>query len=84
MGRRPARCYRKRTTVDEFPTCVHMISNERKHLSFEALEAARICTNKCMVKNSGKDGFYMRVRKHPYHVVRINKMLSCAGVSKLV
>ena len=36
-----------------------------------------------MVKNCGKDGFHMRVRKHPYHVVRINKMLSCAGADRL-
>jgi large subunit ribosomal protein L10e len=74
---------RKRATVDEFPTCVHMISNEREHLSSEALEAARICANKYMVKNCGKDGFHMRIRKHPYHVVRINKMLSCAGADRL-
>ena len=25
----------------------------------------------------------MRVRPHPYHVVRINKMLSCAGADRL-
>jgi len=25
----------------------------------------------------------MRVRKHPFHVVRINKMLSCAGADRL-
>ena len=25
----------------------------------------------------------MRVRAHPYHVVRINKMLSCAGADRL-
>lgn len=36
-----------------------------------------------MVKNCGKDGFHMRIRKHPYHVVRINKMLSCAGADRL-
>lgn len=36
-----------------------------------------------MVKHCGKDGFHMRVRKHPYHVVRINKMLSCAGADRL-
>ncbi|KAK0404688.1 hypothetical protein QR680_017573 [Steinernema hermaphroditum] len=74
---------RKKANVDEFPLCVHMISNEREHLSSEALEAARICANKYMVKNCGKDGFHMRVRKHPYHVVRINKMLSCAGADRL-
>ncbi|CAJ0582645.1 unnamed protein product, partial [Mesorhabditis spiculigera] len=47
---------KKRANVDEFPACVHMISNERAHLSSEALEAARICANKYMVKNCGKDG----------------------------
>lgn len=40
--------------MDEFPTCVHLMSNEREHLSSEALEAARICANKFMVKNCGK------------------------------
>lgn len=74
---------RKRATVDEFPTCIHMISNEREQVSSEALEAARICANKYMVKTCGKDSFHMRIRKHPFHVVRINKMLSCAGADRL-
>lgn len=25
----------------------------------------------------------MRVRAHPFHVIRINKMLSCAGADRL-
>ncbi|XP_063718776.1 large ribosomal subunit protein uL16-like [Symsagittifera roscoffensis] len=74
---------RKRAGVDEFPCCVHLISNELEQLSGEALEAARICANKYMVKNCGKDAFHMRVRVHPFHVVRINKMLSCAGADRL-
>uniref|UniRef100_A0A8C7FN16 Ribosomal protein L10 like n=1 Tax=Oncorhynchus kisutch TaxID=8019 RepID=A0A8C7FN16_ONCKI len=48
-----------------------------------ALEAARICANKYMVKTCGKDGFHIRVRLHPFHVIRINKMLSCAGADRL-
>ena len=47
-----------------------------------ALEAARICANKYMVKSCGKDGFHIRVRLHPFHVIRINKMLSCAGADR--
>ena len=74
---------RKRANVDEFPTCVHLISNEYEQLSSEALEAARICANKYLVKIAGKEGFHLRVRAHPYHVVRINKMLSCAGADRL-
>ena len=95
--------------MDDFPLCVHMVSNEYEQLSSEALEAARICANKyvtipsrtkpikdrtgfCwltvltsryLVKITGKEGFHLRVRAHPYHVVRINKMLSCAGADRL-
>jgi large subunit ribosomal protein L10e len=59
------------------------VSNEYEQLSSEALEAARICANKYMVKTAGKESFHLRVRAHPYHVVRINKMLSCAGADRL-
>jgi large subunit ribosomal protein L10e len=74
---------RKRAHVDEFPQCVHLISNEREQLSSESLEAARIAANKYITKHAGKDSFHMRVRVHPFHVLRINKMLSCAGADRL-
>jgi len=32
---------------------------------------------------AGKDSFHMRMRVHPWHVLRINKMLSCAGADRL-
>ncbi|KAK0635936.1 ribosomal protein L10.e [Bombardia bombarda] len=74
---------RKKATVDDFPLCIHMVSNELEQLSSEALEAARICANKYMTKTAGKESFHLRVRVHPFHVVRINKMLSCAGADRL-
>jgi large subunit ribosomal protein L10e len=36
-----------------------------------------------VTKTSGKDSFHLRVRVHPFHVIRINKMLSCAGADRL-
>lgn len=59
-----------------------MVSLEREQLSSEALEAARICCNKYMVKKCGKESFHIRMRVHPFHVTRINKMLSCAGADR--
>lgn len=56
---------------------------EKENISSEALEAARIAANKYMTKNAGKDAFHLRVRVHPFHVLRINKMLSCAGADRL-
>ena len=74
---------RKKATIDEFPLCIHLISLEREQLSSESLEAARICANKYISKMCGKDSFHMRIRVHPFHVIRINKMLSCAGADRL-
>lgn len=36
-----------------------------------------------MTKNSGKETFHLRIRCKPFHVLRINKMLSCAGADRL-
>nr|XP_035141051.1 60S ribosomal protein L10-like [Callithrix jacchus] len=73
----------KKAKVDEFPLCGHMVSDEYEQLSSEALEATQICPNKYTVKSCGKDGFHIRVRLHPFHVICINKMLSCAGADRL-
>jgi len=74
---------RKAAPTDEFPLCVHLVSGEKEQLSSEALEAGRIVVNKCMTKYAGKDSFHLKVRAHPFHVLRINKMLSCAGADRL-
>eukprot|EP00920_Eleutheroschizon_duboscqi_P011236 GHVT01026315.1.p1 GENE.GHVT01026315.1~~GHVT01026315.1.p1 ORF type:complete len:147 (+),score=29.67 GHVT01026315.1:1158-1598(+) len=36
-----------------------------------------------MIKHCGRDNFHLRIRVHPFHVLRINKMLSCAGADRL-
>jgi len=74
---------RRNATVHEFPSVYHLVSDEKEQLSSEALEASRIVVNKYMTNLCGKDGFHARIRAHPYHVLRINKMLSCAGADRL-
>jgi large subunit ribosomal protein L10e len=73
----------KKAPVDQFPFVAHLVSDEKSQISSEALEACRIAINKHLVKNIGKDAFHIRVRAHPYHVLRANKMLSCAGADRL-
>lgn len=60
-----------------------MVCDEKQQISSEALEACRIAINKHLTKNVGKEGYHIRVRAHPYHVLRANKMLSCAGADRL-
>jgi len=74
---------KKKIPCDEFPAAIHMVCDEKQQLSSECLEAARIAANKYMITEAGKDFFHIRVRPHPYHVLRINKMLSCAGADRL-
>jgi large subunit ribosomal protein L10e len=73
----------KRAQAEEFPICVNLVSKELEQVSSEALEAARIAANKVLVNKCKKEGFHLRVRVHPWHVLRINKMLSCAGADRL-
>jgi len=74
---------KKKVGCDVFPACVHLLSLEKEQISSESLEAARISANKHMINAVGKDNFHIRVRLHPYNVIRINKMLTCAGADRL-
>merc|ERR1712184_62344 len=74
---------RKKSYWDLFPNCIHLVSKEKEQISSESLEAGRIAANKYMVTRAGKEGFHIRIRVHPWHVVRINKMLSRAGADRL-
>jgi len=76
-------CGFKKASVDMFPFAVHLVSDEKEQVSSEALEAARVACNKFMIKSCGKEGFHIRTRCHPHHVIRQNKMLSCAGADRL-
>merc|ERR1719445_2201541 len=62
---------------------MHLISKEKIQISSEALEAARITANRYLIRMCGKDYFHCRIRVQPFHVTRINKMLSCAGADRL-
>merc|ERR1712146_574288 len=53
---------RKKASVDDFPFCAHLVSDELEQVSSEALEACRIACNKYMTKTAGKDSFHMRIR----------------------
>ena len=76
-------CGAKKTDVDQFPFVAHLVSDEKEQISSEAMEAARVACNKYMIKTCGKEGFHIRTRCHPHHVIRQNKMLSCAGADRL-
>merc|ERR1712176_935474 len=75
-GNKKARC-------DDFPILVYLKSLNKEQIGAETLETARITANKYMMINAGKDNYHYRIMIHPYNVLRINKMLSCAGADRL-
>ena len=76
-------CGSKKKRHEVFPACVHLVGYEKEQITSEAPEASRIAANKYMLVNVGRENFHLRIRVHPWHVVRINKMLSCAGADRL-
>jgi large subunit ribosomal protein L10e len=73
----------KGAAVDLFPYVAHLVCDEKQQISSEALEACRVAVNKYLTKHIGKEGYHIRIRAHPFHVLRANKMLSCAGADRL-
>jgi large subunit ribosomal protein L10e len=73
----------KKAAVDLFPFVAHLVCDEKQQVSSEALEAARVAINKHLTKTVGKEGYHIRMRAHPFMVLRANKMLSCAGADRL-
>ena len=73
----------KKAPNDIFPVSIHLVSYEREQISAESIEAGRVACNKYLVTNVGKDFFHLKIRVHPFYVIRINKMLSCAGADRL-
>ena len=73
----------KKGAHDAFPIHVCLVSKELEQISPEALEAARVAANKQLMIKCKKEGYHLKMKLHPWNVVRINKMLSCAGADRL-
>merc|ERR1711915_1047317 len=74
---------KKGAHVEEFPCLVYLKSLSKEQISEQSLETARVTANKHMFTNAGKENYHYRILVHPYNVLRINKMLSCAGADRL-
>jgi large subunit ribosomal protein L10e len=60
-----------------------LIGLERCQIRDQALEAARIASNRYMMKKVGRRNYHLRIRVKPYHYLRENKMLTGAGADRV-
>lgn len=73
----------RKASADIFPARINLIAGTTQFISAESLESARIACNKYMMKQIGKDNYHLRISAYPIQILRINKMLSCAGADRL-
>ena len=67
----------------EFDVELSLIGLERCQIRHQALEAARIASNRDMTKTTGRMNYHLRIRVKPYHYLRENKMISGAGADRV-
>ena len=67
----------------EFPVSLSLIAKEACQIRHNALEAARIFANRYLVQNVGRNNFYLKIRVHPHHVLRENKLAVGAGADRV-
>lgn len=68
---------------EEFPVEVTLEVKAPAHLQHNALEAARIASNRYMQRKAGRMGYHLKLRVYPHHIVRENPMATGAGADRV-
>jgi large subunit ribosomal protein L10e len=62
---------------------LRLVAEETCQIRHTALEAARISSNRQLIKDFGEKGYFMRIRPFPHHVIREHKMATGAGADRI-
>ncbi|MCK9150573.1 50S ribosomal protein L16 [Methanobacterium alcaliphilum] len=67
----------------EFPISVSLAVKNHAQIKHNALEAARIASNRFMQRKAGRMGYHLKIRVYPHHIVRENPMATGAGADRV-
>ena len=70
-------------THGEYNTTLDLISKKSLQIRQEAIESARQTSLRWLEKNAPKGGFYFKIRKYPYHILRENPLAAGAGADRV-
>ncbi len=70
------------TKNGKFPCVVKLVSKENVNVRHNALEAARLTSNKHLERNLAK-AYHLKIRVYPHHVLRENPLASGAGADRM-
>lgn len=66
----------------DFPVAIHLVAAEACQIRNQALEAARISTNRHIAKWAGS-AYRLKIRVYPHQVLRENKIAVGAGADRI-
>lgn len=67
---------------EEFPVAVSIVAKESCQIRHNAIEAARITANKCLME-LGRLNYHFKIFIYPHHVLRENKQATGAGADRV-
>ena len=70
------------TASKEFDTTIRLESKRAMNIRDNAIESARMTSNRTLEKAIGKD-YHLRIKIFPFHVLRENALASGAGADRL-
>jgi large subunit ribosomal protein L10e len=68
---------------EAFEVHLSLVAKEASQITHNALEAARIASNRHLIKNAGRTGFHLKFRLYPHEVLRENKQATGAGADRV-
>ena len=66
----------------DFEVEIHLVNEEHCQIRHMALEASRQVVNR-KLQAIGRENYHFRLRVHPHHVLRENKMMAFAGADRM-
>lgn len=69
--------------VKKFPVILTVHSNQDLQLRHNAIESARLTSNRLLEVSVGKGNFYLKLRVYPHHVLRENPLAAGAGADRM-
>ncbi|MHA1896129.1 MAG: 50S ribosomal protein L16 [Promethearchaeota archaeon] len=73
----------KAKPLEDWELSLGIVVLHRIQISHYALEAIRTSINRTLQKKLTRQGYHIRIRPHPWHVFRENKMMAFAGADRL-
>lgn len=66
----------------DYGFALHLVSKEGLQIRQEAIESARLTSNRLLEKKVGKQNFHFRIRMYPHHILRENPLAAGAGADR--